>query len=121
MTTRNKRFDETEAKDYFFVSKKEFQEAIKNNELLEYAMYVNNYYGTPRKYVDDLRMQGFNVLLEIESKGALQIMDYAKKNKDKGIITIFISPPNFDELIKRLKTRGTEDAIKIKERIKQAK
>jgi guanylate kinase len=120
MTTRAKRFDEVDKRDYFFVTKQQFKKAIANGDMLEYATYVNNYYGTPKRFVNQLRAKGMNVLLEIESNGALQIMDYAKKNKDKGVVTIFIAPPSLQHLHERLKKRGTESDKKIKERIKQA-
>ncbi|GHU31832.1 hypothetical protein FACS1894166_04020 [Bacilli bacterium] len=120
MTTRPKRFDEVEGKDYFFVTKAQFEKAIKTGHMLEYATYVNNYYGTPKDYVDGLRNKGINVLLEIESQGAFQIMDYAKANHDKGVLTIFITPPSLDHLIERLRTRGTETPEKIEKRVKQA-
>ena len=76
MTTREKREGEINGKDYFFLTKQQFEQEIKNDNLLEYATYVDNYYGTPKKYVNDLRNQGKNVLLEIEPQGALLIMDY---------------------------------------------
>lgn len=121
MTTRKKRIGEVEGSDYFFVNKKQFEQAIKNNQMLEYATYINNYYGTPRKPVERLRKIGKNVLLEIEANGALQIMGYAKKVKDERIITIFISPPSLKELRKRLINRRTETIEVINERVKQAK
>lgn len=120
MTTRPKRFDEVEGKDYFFVNKEQFEKAIKEGRMLEYATYVNNYYGTPKDYVNALREKGINVLLEIESQGAFQIMDYAKKANDKGVLTIFILPPSVKHLIERLRTRGTETSEKIEQRVKQA-
>jgi guanylate kinase len=120
MTTRPKRFDEVDGKDYFFVTREQFEEAIKTGHMLEYATYVNNYYGTPKDYVDSLREKGVNVLLEIESQGAFQIMNYANAQNDTGVLTIFILPPSLEHLIERLRIRGTESAEKIEERVKQA-
>jgi guanylate kinase len=121
MTTRKKRIGEVEGSDYFFVNKKQFERAIKNNQMLEYATYIDNYYGTPKKPVERLRKLGKNVLLEIEANGALQIMGYAKKNKDDRVVTIFISPPSLSELKKRLINRKTETLKVINDRVKQAK
>lgn len=121
MTTRKKRNGEVEGSDYYFVTKKQFEQAIKNNQMLEYATYIDNYYGTPKKPVEKLRKIGKNVLLEIEANGALQIMGYAKKVKDDRIVTIFISPPSLPELKKRLLNRKTETLKVINERVKQAK
>jgi guanylate kinase len=119
MTTRPKRFNEKNGREYFFVTKKAFKEAIKNHEMLEYAEYCENYYGTPKKYVDQLRQQGINVLLEIEAQGGLNLMKSFKD--EKGFISIFVLPPTTKELISRLKSRGTEDKKTIDFRIKQAK
>jgi guanylate kinase len=121
MTTRKKRQGEVEGSDYYFVSKKQFEKAIKANQMLEYATYIDNYYGTPKKPVDKLRKLGKNILLEIEANGALQIMGYAKKNNDNGVVTIFISPPSLNELKKRLIKRKTETMKVIEQRVKQAK
>jgi guanylate kinase len=121
MTTRKKRIGEVEGNDYYFVNKKQFQHAIKTGQMLEYATYIDNYYGTPKKPVERLRNLGKNVLLEIEANGALQIMGYAKKNNDKGVVTIFISPPSLTELKRRLINRKTETLKIINERVKQAK
>jgi guanylate kinase len=120
MTTRLQRFDEKNGKEYFFVTKSEFTKAIKNHQMLEYATYCNNYYGTPKKYVEDLRNKGKNVLLEIEAQGGLNLIKQFK-HKDKGFITIFILPPSTKDLIKRLRSRGTEAKKIIENRVKQAK
>jgi guanylate kinase len=120
MTTRSKRFDEVDGKDYFFVTRERFEQAIKNHEMLEWAKYVNNYYGTPKTYVEKLRNAGENVLLEIESNGALQIMDYAKNTKDHRIVTILIMPPSLASLEERLRARSTESPQVCAARIKQA-
>mgnify|MGYP002474593558 CR=1 FL=1 len=120
MTTREKREGEINGKDYFFLTKQQFEQEIKNDNLLEYATYVDNYYGTPKKYVNDLRNQGKNVLLEIEPQGALLIMDYIKKQNDHKFLSIFIAPQSIEILKSRLLGRATESKAKIEKRIKQA-
>lgn len=120
MTTRDKRPGEVDGKDYFFVTKNEFEKAIKNKELLEHAQYADNFYGTPKKYVEELQKNGKNVLLEIECQGALNVIEWAQKNNRK-IVTIFIAPPSIDELKKRLINRHTETEEKIIKRLEQAK
>jgi len=121
MTTRPKRIGEIDGVDYFFVTKHKFEEAIVAHELLEYATYAGNYYGTPKKYVDNIREKGQNVILEIEPKGGLQIINICKQNKDKNILTIFIAPPSLGELEKRLINRSSESKDVIKKRLEQAK
>lgn len=114
-TTREKRGNEVEGKDYFFISKEKFEEMIKNDEFLEYAKYVNNYYGTPKKYVKDMIEQGKNVILEIEMQGALQV----KKIYDKAILVFFL-PKDAKTQKERLINRKRETLEQIEERIKQA-
>ncbi len=120
MTTRPKRPNEIDGKDYFFLTKAQFEQAIKDNKLLEYATYANNYYGTPIDYVNKLRSEGKNVLLEIEPQGGLQIIDYCKKQSDNQLLTIFILPPTIDELKQRLINRQTESLEIINKRIAAA-
>lgn len=120
MTTRKKRPDETNGVDYFFLTKEEFEQAIANHELLEYATYAGNYYGTPINYVNELRNAGKNVFLEIEPQGGLQIIDYCKKHHDDHLLTIFILPPSLDELKERLTNRKTESDEIIANRLKCA-
>lgn len=114
-TTREKRGNEVEGKDYFFISKEKFEEMIKNNEFLEYAKYVNNYYGTPKKYVEEMVEKGKNVILEIEMQGALQV----KKIYNKAILVFFI-PKDAKTQKERLINRNRETLEQIEERIKQA-
>lgn len=114
-TTREKRGNEVEGKEYFFISKEKFEEMIKNDEFLEYAKYVNNYYGTPKKYVKDMIEQGKNVILEIEMQGALQV----KKIYDKAILVFFL-PKDAKTQKERLINRKRETLEQIEERIKQA-
>ncbi len=115
-TTRNKRIGEIDGKHYFFKSHDEFEKMIKNNELLEYAKYVNNYYGTPMSQVESILNSGNNLLLEIEYQGVIQVL---KKIPES--ISIFITPPSFKELYNRLKNRGSETIELIDQRIDQAK
>ena len=116
MTTRKPRAGEVDGKDYYFVSREEFEEKIKNNELLEYAEFVDNYYGTPLSEIEKQRSLGHEVVLEIEVQGALQV-----REKIKDAIFIFIAPPTMDALYNRLKNRGTEDDSVINQRIEKAK
>ena len=116
MTTRKPRPLEKEGEDYFFVSKEEFENNIKNNELLEHAQFVGNYYGTPQSYVDQLLNEGKNVVLEIEVQGALQVME-----KRPDALTVFIAPPSFEELERRIRGRGTEADDVVKERLAKAR
>lgn len=115
MTTRPIRPGEKEGIDYYFVSKNRFLDAIENGELLEHAVFVGNYYGTPKKYVDDLRDKGLNVVLEIETEGAKQVID-----KCPDAISIFIVPPSFDELARRIRSRRTEAEEIIQKRLNKA-
>lgn len=116
MTTRKPRPQEKEGIDYFFVEKEEFQKKIKEGALLEYAQFVGNYYGTPQFYVDQLLAEGKNVLLEIEVQGALQVMA-----KRPNALTIFLVPPSFEELERRIRGRHTEADEVVKERLNKAK
>ena len=119
MTTRLPRNQEENGKDYFFVTKEEFEEKIKDNELLEYARFVGNYYGTPRAYVEKLRNEGKNVFLEIEVEGAKQVL--SKFKDDEGVVSIFLLPPSIEELEKRIRGRRSEPEEIIQERLGKAK
>ena len=121
MTTRKPRKGEKDGVDYFFVTKKQFEDAIKKDKLLEHAIYADNYYGTPADYVHKLRSKGKNVFLEIEAQGGLQIIDYCKKHKDNKLLSIFIAPESIADLKHRLEQRKTEDKETIKRRLKVAK
>lgn len=118
MTTRLPREKEVEGKDYFFVSKEIFDENIKNNNLLEYAEFVGNKYGTPRDYVERLRNEGKNVILEIEVNGAQQVL--SKTDKDDRI-SIFLVPPSIEELESRIRHRRSEEEEIIQQRLNKAK
>lgn len=115
-TTRAPRNGEINGVHYFFVSREYFENAIKNDELLEYAVFVDNYYGTPKKAIDDLLNQGKNVLLEIEVQGAKQVM-----KKCPEAITIFMVPPSFEELEKRIRGRRSEPEDIVQQRLSKAK
>ncbi len=115
MTTRKKRPGEINGQDYYFVSKQEFENEIKNGGMLEYAQYVDNYYGTPLKYVNEMLDAGKDVFLEIEVKGAMQV-----REKVPDGLFIFLTPPDLMELRQRIIHRGTDDIATINKRMKKA-
>ena len=115
MTTRQPREGEVEGKDYYFVSKEEFEERIKRGKFLEYTKFVGNYYGTPLDKVEEQLDEGKEVVLEIEVEGAKQV-----RKKMRDAIFIFIAPPTMADLKARLKSRGTESDEIIKERYEKA-
>lgn len=115
-TTRKPRPGEVHGVNYFFVSKEEFEKSIQNDELLEWAKYSDNYYGTKKDFVLKALQKGVDVLLEIETQGAQKIMQ-----KFPDCITVFFTPPNLDELEKRLRGRKTEDEESIKKRLEIVK
>ena len=115
-TTRAPREGEIDGKHYFFISKQEFENRIANNDFLEYAQFAGNSYGTPKSYVMSLLEQGKNVLLEIEVQGAMQVMERMPE-----CISIFVLPPSFEELERRLRGRGTETEDKIVRRLDTAR
>ena len=114
-TTRKPRPGEEDGRDYFFVTKERFKEMIRNDELLEYASYVDNYYGTPKAYVEQQMAAGRDVILEIEIQGALKI-----RAKFPDSVLIFITPPSAEELKARLINRGTETEEVICKRLERA-
>ena len=115
VTTRNPREGERDGIEYFFKTKEEVEAMIETDEFLEYARYVDNYYGTPRYYVEEMLAKGKNVILEIEIQGAMQI-----KAKNQEAVLVFVTPPSFEELRNRLIGRGTETADVIESRLKRA-
>lgn len=117
MTTRGMRPGEVNGREYYFVSREEFDQNIKNDNLLEWAEFVGNRYGTPRDKVEQMRNEGKNVMLEIEVNGTAQVLN---KVHDDGVISIFIAPPSLEELEKRLRGRGTESDEVIKSRVAKA-
>lgn len=115
MTTRNPREGEVDGREYFFVTKEEFEQKIEENGLIEYANYVGNYYGTPKSYVEEQLNAGKNVILEIEIQGAHKI-----KEKIPDALLLFVMPPSAEELKRRLVGRGTETEEVIANRLKRA-
>lgn len=115
-TTRAPRDGEADGVHYYFKTQDEFKSMIDNDGLLEWACFCGNYYGTPKKTVDDMLESGIDVILEIEIQGAMKI-----KEKDIGAKYIFILPPSFEELRQRLIGRQTESADVINKRLETAK
>ena len=115
VTTRNPRPGETEGKEYFFRTREEFGKLIEEDALIEYAQYVENFYGTPRAYVEQQLAAGKDVILEIEIQGAMKV-----KEKLPEALLVFITPPSMEELKKRLIGRGTETMDVIQSRIARA-
>ena len=115
MTSRSPRGKEIEGKDYFFVTKEEFEQRINNDEFLEYAIYNNNYYGTPKDKINDYLKAGIDVILVIDIQGALNI-----KKLVPSALFIFIMPPDMRTLKKRLIDRKTETKEKVIDRFKTA-
>ena len=114
-TTRAPRKGEEHGREYFFISKDEFEKMIVKGELIEYARYVENYYGTPRVYVEQKLDEGKDVILEIEIQGALKV-----KQAFPDTLLLFVTPPNAAELEKRLVGRGTETMDVIRSRLDRA-
>lgn len=114
-TTRQPREGEIDGVHYNFVTEEQFLDLVEKDGYLEYAEYCQNYYGTPKQQVEDLLAQGYDVFLEIEVQGGLQIME-----KYPDVLSIFILPPSMDSLERRLRRRGTEDEETIQERLAQA-
>ena len=114
-TTRAPREGEVDGVSYFFVSKERFEEMIQQGELLEYAQFVNNSYGTPRAYVDQKLEQGMNVILDIEVQGARNIV-----NMIPDAVSVYVIPPSYEELERRLRGRGTETEEQIQGRLQTA-
>ena len=115
-TTRKPRPGEEEGEAYFFKTTDEFEKMIAKDELIEYAKYVENYYGTPRVYVEEQLKAGKDVILEIEIQGALKV-----KKKFPHTLLLFVTPPTASELRRRLVNRGTEEEDVIEYRIGRAK
>ena len=115
-TTRKPRVGEEDGKNYNFVSKKTFEAMIERDEFLEYAQYVDNYYGTSLKVIEEKLAAGIDVLLDIEVQGAAKV-----RTKCPDAVLIFIIPPSFEELSRRLHGRNTDDASVIEDRLKKAR
>ena len=116
VTSRKPRPGEVDGREYFFIDAEKFEQMVRNDELLEHAVYVGNYYGTPRKFVENKLADGDSVFLDIEVQGARQV-----KEKMPDAIMIFLIPPSLGELKKRLESRGTETEETIKGRLARAR
>ncbi|MBQ8146815.1 MAG: guanylate kinase [Clostridia bacterium] len=116
MTTREPRPGEMHGINYYFVSREDFEKRINNGELLEYATFDGNYYGTPKKEIESFLERGIDVILEIEVKGAMQVLERAKD-----AVAIMITPPDIQTLEKWLRGRGTNSEESINERLTTAK
>ena len=114
-TTRTPREGETDGKEYFFVTKEQFEKMRDERKLVEYAQYVNNYYGTPKEYVEQKMAEGKDVILEIEIQGALKV-----KKRFPDALLLFVTPPSAEELRRRLVGRGTETLEVINARLARA-
>lgn len=115
-TTRAPRVGEENGIHYHFIDVDRFQRMIQDDEFLEYAEYVGNFYGTPKKYVDEAMEQGKDVVLDIEVQGALQVT-----GKRPEVVRIFIAPPSWQALEERLTGRGTDSEEKVRKRLVRAK
>ena len=114
-TSRSPRGTEAEGVEYFFKTRDEFEEMIRLELLLEYASYLDNYYGTPRIWVEEQLLSGINVILEIDIQGGFKV-----KEKIPEALTVFIMPPSMEELRSRLEGRGTETPAQIEKRLARA-
>lgn len=114
-TTRNPRAGEEDGREYFFKTKEEFEKMIEKNELIEYALYVENYYGTPKAYVVEQLEAGKDVILEIEIQGALKVKEMFPET-----LLMFVTPPDANTLKERLVGRGTESIEVIDARLSRA-
>jgi len=115
-TTRNPRSGEVDGVNYFFKTKDEFQQMISGGEFLEWASFCDNFYGTPIKYINDMLDSGVDIVLEIETVGAMKV-----REKCPDAVMIFVLPPSMSVLRKRLTERGTEDSDVIEKRLSVAK
>lgn len=118
MTTRPKRPKEQNGKDYFFVTKEEFGRKLKEDGFIEWVEYCDNYYGTPKSFVEENIKAGRNVLLEIDVDGAERVM---KKYRGMYTLAIFLMPPSMEELERRIRLRGSESEDEINNRIQKSK
>ncbi|AXE61049.1 guanylate kinase [[Mycoplasma] phocae] len=121
MTTRQPREGEVDGIHYYFVSKETFNACLTDNRLIEYSMHFDNYYGTLYSEIDRICEQGKIPFLEIETNGAKQILDYYKKmGRQNEVCSIFLMPPSFTELEKRIEGRNTETEDLIAKRLSKA-
>ncbi len=115
-TTRKPRQGEIDGVNYFFMTQEEFKNCIENNKFLEWAEFAGNFYGTKKKYIKQCLEEGKNVILEIDTQGALQV----KKQMPEAVL-IFIAPPSLEALEARLRGRHTEDEATIQKRLEQVR
>lgn len=115
-TTRAPRPNETDGVNYFFITKEEFQDCVEKDKFLEWAEFAGNCYGTKKKYINQCLEEGKDIILEIETKGAMQV----KKQMPEAVL-IFICPPSYETLENRLRGRHTEDEATIKRRLEEVK
>ena len=115
-TTRKPRQGEVDGVNYFFISKDDFKNCIENDKFLEWAEFAGNFYGTKKKYINQCLQEGKDIILEIDTQGALQV----KKQMPEAVL-IFICPPSYETLENRLRGRHTEDEETIQKRLEQVK
>jgi len=115
-TTRDPRPGEVDGVHYHFLNKETFLQWIENDEFLEHAEFVENFYGTPKRFVDEAMERGEDVILDIELQGVLQVHE-----KRPETVRIFLAPPSWEELERRLTERGTDTPDKIQKRLQRAK
>lgn len=121
-TTRDRREKEMDGIHYFFINKNQFEQKIENNEFLEYSKHFDNYYGTLKSEINDKLSQNKNVLVEVETTGAINIIGQYKQNQiEDQLVTIFIVPPSLQELKKRILNRNSENRRSLRKRLKKAK
>ncbi|MBN2851606.1 MAG: guanylate kinase, partial [Clostridia bacterium] len=114
-TTRSPRCNESDGVNYFFVSREQFERMIINKELIEWDEYVGNYYGTPKKFIEEMTDKGLDVILEITVEGALNVKEMWPDS-----VMIFLTPPSMEELRKRISGRNTENEETINKRMNKA-
>jgi guanylate kinase len=115
-TTRKARPGEEDGRDYFFISKEEFENKLQENGFLEWAQVYDNYYGTPKQFVEEVLAQGKDCILEIDPQGAKKV-----KEENPDCVLIFIAPPSMEELETRITNRGTENLSEITKRLSCAR
>ncbi|MGL6125189.1 MAG: guanylate kinase [Metamycoplasmataceae bacterium] len=121
VTTRKKRETEIEGEHYYFVDAIEFETMIKNDEFIEYSKHFGNYYGTLKNEVDRLLKKGHNVIIEVDTVGALNIIrKFKESNNMNNLVSIFIKPPSLEVLEQRIRQRNSETDESIKQRLEKA-
>ncbi|MGL4252082.1 MAG: guanylate kinase [Metamycoplasmataceae bacterium] len=122
MTTRKRRETEIEGKHYYFVDNNEFQKRVANNEFLEYSKHFDHYYGTLKSEVNRLLQNGYNVIVEVDTVGAINIIKkFREENKMENLVSIFVKPPSIEVLEQRIRSRNSETDESLKLRLEKAK